>query len=56
MSLWVVLVGIYFAVEGFANIVYWHLYGNGVKDNNFWQMGRALRTFLGIALILFGFS
>jgi len=51
---WIKLVGVYFAVEGGANLIYWYLYGGGVADNNFWQVGRALRLIFGIALIIFG--
>ena len=47
-------IGVFFAIEGGANIVYWRLYGNGVKDNNYWQMGRLLRMVLGIVLVILG--
>jgi len=47
-------IGLYFAIEGGANIVYWRLCGRGVKDNYYWQLGRTLRTVLGIALVILG--
>jgi len=52
--IWIVAIGSFFALEGGANIIYWARYGNGVKDNNYWQIGRALRMALGLALIVFG--
>ena len=44
-------IGAFFALEGAANIVYWFYRGNGVKDNNYWQLGRALRLALGLVLV-----
>jgi hypothetical protein len=47
-------IGVFFAIEGGANIVYWRLFGKGVKDNDYWQIGRLMRTFLGIVLLILG--
>ena len=52
--LWIKVVGAFFALEGAANIYYWYRYGNGVKDNDYWQWGRVLRMILGIALVVLG--
>jgi hypothetical protein len=52
--IWIKAIGSFIALEGGANIIYWYLYGNGVKDNDYWQIGRALRMALGLALIVFG--
>ena len=47
-------IGVFFAIEGGANMVYWRLFGRGVKDNDYWQIGRVLRTVLGIVLVILG--
>jgi hypothetical protein len=47
-------IGVFFAIEGGANIVYWRLFGRGVKDNDYWQIGRLVRTVLGIVLVILG--
>ena len=47
-------IGVFIRIEGRANIVYWHLFGNGVKDNDYWQIGRLARTVLGIVLVILG--
>jgi hypothetical protein len=48
------VIGVFFAIEGGANIIYWRLLGKGVKDNDYWQVGRLLRTVLGIMLVILG--
>jgi len=35
-------------------MIYWRLFGRGVKDNDYWQIGRMLRTILGIVLVILG--
>ena len=47
-------IGVFFAIEGGANIVYWRLLGKGVKDNDYWQMGRLMRAVLGVVLVILG--
>ena len=47
-------IGVFFATEGGANMIYWRLFGRGVKDNHYWQIGRMLRTVLGIVLVVLG--
>ena len=49
--LWIQLVGAFFAIEGAANLVYWYIWGGGVKDNMYWQVGRGLRMALGLGLV-----
>ena len=44
--------GLFYLVEGGANLVYWYLYGGGIKDNPYWQIGRLIRTIGGLVLIL----
>jgi hypothetical protein len=46
--------GLFYTLEGIANLAYWKFYGNGVKDNNYWQLGRALRAAGGLVLIAIG--
>ena len=53
IELWVRLIGAFFAIEGAGNLVYWHIYGVGIADNNFWQLGRALRMALGLILVFY---
>jgi len=47
-------IGAFFAIEGGANMIYWRLFGRGVKDNDYWQIGRMLRAVLGIVLVVLG--
>lgn len=35
-------------------MIYWRLFGRGVKDNYYWQIGRMLRAVLGIVLVVLG--
>jgi hypothetical protein len=51
--LWTELVGVFFAIEGGANLFYWYVWGGGVKDNLYWQFGRFLRMVLGLILVFF---
>jgi hypothetical protein len=52
--LWIKLIGLFFMGEGVANLVYWYLYGIGIADNDYWQLGRLLRFMLGLALVILG--
>jgi hypothetical protein len=54
LSLVIKGIGAYFAIEGAGNIVYWYLFGGGVADNNFWQIGRFIRMVLCLILVVYG--
>ena len=51
---WVKWIGFFFLIEGLANIIYWYKNGTGIKDDNYWQLGRLLRMIFGIILVIFG--
>lgn len=44
--------GIFYTVEGGANILYWNK--SRQPNNRIWQVGRVLRAFGGLALIGLG--
>ncbi len=54
MSGLVEALGLFYMLEGAANLAYWRFFGNGVKDNNYWQLGRLVRTGGGLVLIAIG--
>ena len=51
-------IGIFFALEGGANLVWWHFNPPTDQTNKtmqmVWEAGRVLRTVLGVALVVFG--
>jgi len=55
MNLILLLIGIYFAGEGAANIWWWSLKANIPGEIWFWEVGRFIRTILGFVLIVLAF-
>jgi uncharacterized membrane protein HdeD (DUF308 family) len=50
MQLFVKLIGVFYLIEGVANLVYW----NTDPHSGLFQWGRVLRAGLGIVLVVFG--
>lgn len=51
MNWLLLIIGVFFLLEGGANLAYWHLYPKTEGELWFWEVGRAIRTILGLILI-----